>query len=112
MNAKGSLMAFMAVALLSLLIAAIIPDIEAQDDRVRWEPATLGTATATDTPTAGWYDELPTPSYATVTPTPDLTLTLTTTAEATKSTPIASATPTPTTGLSDVLVTLTAQSER
>ncbi|MBC8330592.1 MAG: hypothetical protein H8E28_01300 [Anaerolineae bacterium] len=103
MKPKGMLIAFVAVALLSLLVAAIIPDIEAQDDRVQWEPSMLNTATATATPTGGWYDDLPTPAYATATATLDPT-------EAMTATPGPSATPlTPTMGLDDVLMTITAE---
>ena len=111
MKPKGMLIAFVAVALLSLLVAAIIPDIEAQDDRVQWEPSTLNTATATATPTGGWYDALPTPAYATATATLDPTEAMTATARAKESvTPGPSATPlTPTMGLDDVLMTITAE---
>ena len=108
MKPKGMLIAFVAVVLLSLLIAAIIPDIEAQDDRVQWEPSTLKTATATTTPTGGWYDALPTPAYSAPSATPDLSLIATATPEATEPIP----TSTVTFGLQDVLITLTARAER
>jgi hypothetical protein len=97
---------FVGMALLALLIAAVIPDIEAQDDQVFWQPDNLSTARATLTSTEGWYNNLPTPSYGTPTlsATPDLT-----------QTPTASifvSTRTPTLGITDILITLTAESER
>ena len=106
MNQKMLLLVFVGMALLALLIAAVIPDIEAQDDQVTWQPDNLSTATATPTPTEGWYNNLPTPSYGTPTlsATPDLT-----------QTPTASIfvpTRTPTLGITDILITLTAESER
>jgi hypothetical protein len=101
---KMLLLVFMGMALLALLVAAVIPDIEVQDDQVIWQPDSLRTATATLTPTEGWYDDLPTPSYGTNTPTPDLTQT------PTAFVPIP--TRTPTLGITDILITLTAESER
>ena len=106
MSQKMLLMVFMGMAVLALLVTALIPDIEAQDDQVFWQPDRMSTATATLTPTEGWYDNLPTPSYGTFTPTPDLTPT---------TTPGASdlvSTRTPTLGITDILITLTAESER
>jgi hypothetical protein len=103
-NQKMLLLVFMIMTLLALLVAAVIPDIEAQDDRIFWQLPSLVTITATPTPTEGWYDDLPTPSYGTNTPTPDLT-----------QTPTASIyvpTRTPTLGITDILITLTAESER
>ena len=91
------------MALLALLVAVLIPDIEAQDDQVIWQPGDLNTATATLTPTEGWYDNLPTPSYGTVTPTPGVSLTPTAS--------IPFPTRTPTLSITDILVTLTAESE-
>ena len=95
---------FMGMAMLALLVTALIPDIEAQNDRVFWQPDRLSTATAIPTPTEGWYNNLPTPSYGTPTlsATPDLT-----------QTPTASIfvpTRTPTLGITDILITLTAES--
>ena len=104
MNQKMLLLVFVGMAVLALLIAALIPDIEAQDDRVFWQPDSLSTATATPTPTEGWYDDLPTPSYGTLTATPDLTQTPTAS--------ILVPTRTPTLGITDILITLTAESER
>jgi hypothetical protein len=106
-NQKMLLLVFMGMALLALLVAALIPDIEAQDERVFWQPESLSTATATTTPTEGWYDDLPTPSYgtATLSATPDLTPTQTTT-------PGTSGLATPTFSITDILITLTAESER
>lgn len=105
---KMILLAFMGMAVLALLMAALIPEIEAQHKQVVWQTPALRTATATDTPTAGWYDELPTPAYGAPSETPDLTLTATATPEATEPIP----TPTVTFGLQDVLITLTARAER
>lgn len=106
MSQKMILPIFVGMALLALLVAAVIPDIEAQDHQVIWQPDNLSTATATLTPTEGWYNNLPTPSYGTPTlsATPDLT-----------QTPTASIfvpTRTPTLGITDILITLTAESER
>jgi len=105
-NQKMLLLVFMGMALLALLVAAVIPDIEAQDDQVLWRPDNLSTATATPTPTKGWYDDLPTPSYGTPTlsATPDLTQTPTAS--------ILIPTRTPTLGITDIIITLTAESER
>jgi len=94
---------FLGMALLTLLVAALIPDIEAQDDQIIWQPSDLNTATATLTPTEGWYDNLPTPSYGTATPTPGVTST------PTASVPVA--TSSPTFGITDILITLTAEAE-
>ena len=94
---------FLGMALLTLLVAALIPDIEAQDDQIIWQPSNLNTTTATLTPTEGWYDNLPTPSYGTVTPTPGVSLT------PTASIPVP--TSSPTLGITDILITLTAESE-
>ena len=102
MTQKMLLLVFMGMALLALLIAALIPDIEAQGDRVFWQHDSLRTATATTTPTEGWYDDLPTPSYGKFTPTSDLTIT------PTPSIPVQ--TRTPTLGITDILITLTAES--
>ena len=104
MSQKMLLLVFVGMAVLALLLAAVIPDIEAQDDRVFWQPDSLSTATATPTPTEGWYDDLPTPSYGTLTATPDLTQTPTAS--------ILVPTRTPTLGITDILITLTAESER
>ena len=111
MNPKNIVAIFLLAIVLSLLVAALIPDIEAQDDRVKWAPEALGTATASRTPTEGWYDDLPTPAYATATATLDPTEAMTATARAKESvTPGPSATPlTPTIGLDDVLTTITAE---
>jgi len=98
------LLIFMGMAVLALLVAALIPDIEAQDDYVMWQPDSLRTATATPIPTEGWYDDLPTPSYGTFTPTPGLTQTPTAS--------ILVPTRTPTLGITDIIITLTAESER
>ena len=103
MNQKQLLLVFSGMALLALLMAALIPDIEAQDRQVIWQPQNMSTRTATSTPTEGWYDDLPTPSYGTSTPTPGLT-----------STPTASVpvpTSSPTLGITDILITLTAEAE-
>ena len=102
MNQKMLLLIFVGMAVLALLVAAVIPDIEAQDDWVTWQPDNLRTATTTPTPTEGWYDYLPTPSYGTFTPTSDLTIT------PTPSIPVQ--TRTPTLGITDILITLTAES--
>ena len=106
MNQKMLLLVFMGMALLALLVAALIPDIEAQDVQVTWQPDNLRTATTTPTPTEGWYDDLPTPSYGTPTlsATPDLTQTPTAS--------ILVPTISPTLGVTDILITLTAESER
>ncbi|MBL7162158.1 MAG: hypothetical protein ISS57_06100 [Anaerolineales bacterium] len=106
MNQKTLLLIFAGMAVLSLLVAALIPDIEAQDGQVTWQPNTLSTATATLTPTEGWYDDLPTPSYgkAAASVTPDLTQTPTAS--------ILVPTISPTLGVTDILITLTAESER
>lgn len=103
MKQKMMLLIFVGVAVLSLLVAAVIPDIEAQDDQVIWQPDSLSTATATPIPTEGWYDDLPTPSYGTFTPTPGLTQT------PTVSIPVP--TSSPTLGITDILITLTAEAE-
>ena len=108
MRPKAMISYFIVLVFLALLMAALIPEIEAQDDRINWEPSVLRTATATSTSTAGWYDELPTPAYGAPSETPDLTLTATATPEATEPIP----TPTVTFGLQDVLITLTARAER
>jgi len=107
-NQKMLLLVFMGMAVLALLIAVLIPDIEVQDDQVFWQPDNLRTATATPTPTEGWYDNLPTPSYSTNTPTPDLTQTQVPNPEI--ETPGTEATPT--LGITDIIITLTAESER
>ena len=99
---KNILLAFTGMAVLALLVAALIPDIEAQDDQFIWQPGGLHTATATPTPTEGWYDHLPTPSYGTVTPTPEIIET---------ATPGENVLATPTLSITDILVTLTAESE-
>ena len=106
MNQKMLLLVFMGMALLALLIAVLIPDMEAQDDQVIWQPDRLRTSTATTTPTEGWYDDLPTPSYGTPTlsATPDLTQTPTAS--------ISVPTRTPTLGITDILITLSSESER
>ena len=106
MNQKMLLLVFMGMALLALLVAAVIPDIEVQDDQVIWQPDSLRTATATLTPTEGWYDDLPTPAYGSPTPSPTPDLTLTPTAS------IPVQTRTPTLGITDIIITLTAESER
>ena len=106
MKQKMLLLVFVGMAVLTLLVAALIPDIEAQDNQVIWQSPSLVTTTATLTPTEGWYDDLPTPSYGTFTPAPDLKPT---------TTPGASdlvSTRTPTLGITDILITLTAESER
>ena len=108
MKQKMLLLVFMGMALLALLVAAVIPDIEAQDDQVLWRPDNLSTATATPTLTNGWYDDLPTPSYGTNTPTPDLTQTQEPNPDI--GTPGTEATPT--LGITDIIITLTAESER
>ena len=102
------LLVFVGMAVLALLVAALVPDIEAQDDQVIWRPDSLSTATATLTPTEGWYDDLPTPSYGTNTPTPDLTQTQVPIPDI--ETPGTEATPT--LGITDIIITLTAESER
>ena len=106
MNQKMMLLLFAGMAVLALLIAVLIPDIEAQDDQVTWKTPSLSTASAAPTPTGGWYDDLPTPSYGTFTPTPDCECTLTPTAS------IPVPTRTPTLGITDILITLTAESKR
>ena len=98
------LLIFVGMAVLTLLVAALIPDIEAQDDRVFWQPDSLSTATATPTPTEGWYDDLPTPSFGTLTATPNTNLTPDTVTPGTEATPTFS--------ITDILITLTAESER
>jgi len=101
---KQLMLIFSVMALLALLVAALIPDIEVQDRQVTWQPQAISTRTATPTPTEGWYDDLPTPSYSTSTPTPGMT-----------STPTASIpvpTSSPTLGITDIIITLTAESER
>ncbi|MBL7162525.1 MAG: hypothetical protein ISS57_07950 [Anaerolineales bacterium] len=108
MNQNQILLIFVGMAVLALLVAALIPDIEAQDDQLIWQPNSLSTATATLTPTEGWFDDLPTPSYVTFTPTPDLTQTQMPTPDT--RTPDIEATPT--LGITDILITLTAESER
>ena len=108
MSQKMLLLVFIGMALLALLVAALVPDIEAQDDLVIWRPDSLSTATATLTPTEGWYDDLPTPSYGTNTPTPDLTQTQVPIPDI--ETPGTEATPT--LGITDIIITLTAESER
>jgi len=105
---KMLLLIFVGMAVLALLVAALIPDIEAQNDRVFWQPDSLRTATSTPVPTKGWYDDLPTPSYGTHTPTPDLTQTQMPTPDTV--TPGTEATPT--FSITDILITLTAESER
>jgi hypothetical protein len=107
-NQKMLLLVFMGMALLALLVAVLIPDIEAQDDRIFWQLPSLVTTTATPTPTEGWYDNLPTPSYGTNTPTPDLTQTQVPLPDI--GTPGTEATPT--LGITDIIITLTAESER
>ncbi len=106
------LLVFVGMAVLALLLAAVIPDIEAQDDQVIWQPPSLSTATATATPTEGWHNNLPTPSYGTATPgaTPDSILTPEHLTPDTVVTPDTEATPT--LGITDILITLTAESER
>ncbi|MBL7162838.1 MAG: hypothetical protein ISS57_09555 [Anaerolineales bacterium] len=104
MNQKMLLLIFVGMAVLALLIAALIPDIEAQDDQVIWRPGSLSTATATPIPTEGWFDNLPTPSFSTPTATPDSNLTPDTVTPDTEATP--------TLGITDILITLTAESER
>jgi len=105
---KMLLLVFVGMAVLALLVATLIPDIEAQDDHVFWQPDSLSTATATLPPTKGWYDDLPTPSYGTNTPTPDLTQTQVPIPDI--ETPGTEATPT--LGITDIIITLTAESER
>jgi len=107
-NQKMLMLIFVGMAVLALLVAALIPDIEAQDDLVIWRPNSLSTATATLIPTEGWFDDLPTPSYGTNTPTPDLTQTQVPMPDI--ETPGTEATPT--LGITDILITLTAESER
>ena len=97
------LLVFSGMALLALLVTALIPDIEAQDRQVTWQPQEISTRTATITPTEGWFDDLPTPSYDTATPTPDVTSTPTT------SVPVPASSPT--LGITDILITLTAEAE-
>ena len=106
MNKKMVLLIFVGMAVLALLVAALIPDIEVQDDQVIWQPNTLSTATATLTPTEGWYDDLPTPSYGT--PTLSATPNLTQTPTASILVPTRTRTP----GITDIIITLTAESER
>jgi hypothetical protein len=67
------------VILLSLLIGAYAPDaIEPSDDSIlTWTIPDLATRTPTSTPTPGWFDQLPTPSYPTRTMVPSVTPTLT-----------------------------------
>ena len=104
MSQKMMLMLFMGMALLALLVAVLIPDIEAQDNQVIWQPDSLRTTTPTPVPTEGWYNNLPTPSYGTpiLSATPDLTQT--------PSASIFVPTSTPTLGSTDILITLTAES--
>ena len=104
MNQKMLLLIFVGMAVLALLVAVLIPDIEAQDDQVIWQPDSLRTTTSTPVPTEGWYNNLPTPSYGTPTlsATPDLTQTPTAS--------ILVPTRTPTLGITDILITLTAES--
>ena len=109
MSQKMLLLIFVGMTVLALLIAALIPDIEAQDDRVFWRPDSLSTATATLTPTEGWYDDLPTPSYGTLTATPDPNVTP---EHLTPEHVIPDTEATPTLGITDILITLTAESER
>ena len=97
------LLVFSGLALLALLVTSLIPDIDAQDRQVIWQPQELSTRTATATPTEGWYDDLPTPADGTATLTPGVT-----------STPTASVpvpTISPTLGITDILFTLTAEAE-
>jgi len=101
------LLIFTGMAMVALLVAALIPDIEAQDDLVIWQPESLSTATATQTPTKGWYDGLPTPSYGTNTPTPDMTQTHVPIPDI--ETPGTEATPT--LSVTDIIITLTAEAE-
>ena len=103
MSTKTLLPLFLGMILLALLAAALIPDIEAQDDTITWQPQEMKTATVTLTPTAGWFDDLPTPSHGTPTPTPDLSLT------PDMATPVISRTPT--LGPTAILITLTAEAE-
>ena len=112
MKQKMLLSIFVGTAVLALLVTALIPDIEAQDDHVIWQPDSLRTATATATPTEGWHDDLPTPSYGTPTlsATPDSILTPEHLTSDTVVTPDTEATPT--LGITDILITLTAESER
>ena len=100
---------FLGMAVLALLVAALIPDIKAQDDRVFWQPDSLRTATATPSPTEGWYDDLPTPSFGTPTATPDSNLTP---EHLTPDTVTPDTEATPTLGITDIIITLTAESER
>ena len=109
MKQKMMLLLFVGMALLALLIAALIPDIEAQDDQITWQPPSLSTATATPTPTEGWYDDLPTPSYGTLTATPDPNVTP---EHLTPEHVIPDTEATPTLGITDIIITLTAESER
>jgi len=102
-NQKQLLLIFSGLALLALLMAALIPDIEAQDRQVTWQPPEISTRTATITPTKGWFDDLPTPSYGTATPTPGVTST------PTASVPVPASSPT--LGITDILITLTAEAE-
>ena len=109
MSQKMLLLVFVGMALLALLVAALIPDIEAQDDQVTWQTSGLSTATVTPTPNEGWYDDLPTPSYGALTATPDLTMT----PEHVIPDTVPSGTEaTPTLSTTDILITLTAESER
>jgi len=103
---KMLLLVFVGMAVLALLVATLIPDIEAQDDHVFWQPDSLSTATATLPPTKGWYDDLPTPSYGKATASATLDLTLPPTVS------IPAPTRTPTLGITDIIITLTAESER
>ena len=103
MKTKTSLLLILGMILFALLVAALIPDIEAQDDTITWQPQAMQTTTVTPTPTTGWFDDLPTPSHGTSTPTPDLSITPNTV------TPVISRTPT--LGPTDILITLTAEAE-
>jgi len=108
-NQKMLLLIFVGMVVLALLVAAVIPDIEAQDDQVFWRPDSLSIATATPTPTEGWYDNLPTPSFGILTATPDSNLTP---EHLTPDTVTPGTEATPTFSITDILITLTAESER
>jgi len=104
-NQNTLLLIFVGMAVLALMVAAVIPDIEAQDDQVTWQPQEISTRTATVTPTKGWYDDLPTPSYGTP------TLSATPDPNVTPEHVIPDTEATPTLGITDILITLTAEAE-
>ena len=68
------LLLILIVGSLALLIATVIPDIEAGDDPMApWQPSELATATPSPSATESWFDDLPTPSYSTPTALPSET---------------------------------------